>query len=118
MIVLIVSPDASWQEPARFRARTKWPAEALRTIHPDSVAGPSELPVETVAGVVLDGTRPDLEKFYAEQGVPVEVVAPVEPAAEAAEPSMGEVAPEPPPVFPAATGTTEKPAKSRPGRGE
>lgn len=119
MILLIGTPDASWQEPARFRARTTWPAEALRVIHPDSVSGPSDLPVEAVIGVVLDGTRPDLAEFYAGQGIPVEVVASVAPASEVAEPAGGELPPEPDDSLPAtAPATTEKPPKGRPTRGE
>jgi len=87
MVLLLGPTDASWQELARFRARTKWPQEASRILPPDALGAPADLPVEDVAGVVLDGTRQDLAEFYAQQGVPVEVVeAVVAPEAPAGKP--------------------------------
>ena len=74
MIAIIGPNDRGWQEQARYLARTTWPNEALKVVHPDQLAGPADPQLEEIAGAVLDGTRADLLAALGEKAIRVEVL--------------------------------------------
>ncbi len=74
MIAIIGPIDRGWQEQARYLARTTWPNEALKILHPDQLAGIADLQLEGITGAVLDGARADLLAALGEKALRVEVL--------------------------------------------